>query len=294
MTELFCWQTSRRKLFYSEKTLVMGILNCTPDSFSDGGEFYSIDDALRRAETIIEEGADILDIGGESTRPKSARVSVKEEIRRTIPLIEKIAQRFDTPISIDTTKAEVAAAAIKAGAEIVNDVSGLRWDEKIGEVVSETKAGLILMHLRGEFETMHRQESVEDVLREVSDGFRRSIKKAERHNIKPEQIALDVGLGFGKTFEQNLELIGQLDFFCREFSDFPILVGSSRKSFVGKILGNAPVSERLHGSTASAVIAVYNGAKIVRVHDVKATVDAIRVAEALKTYKDRQNNADKS
>jgi dihydropteroate synthase len=276
------WQTSKRKLLFEEKTLVMAILNVTPDSFSDGGKFYSVDDAVKQAEKFIEEGADILDIGGESTRPNSERVSIEEEIRRVVPVIKKIAKKFDIAISVDTSKSEVAESAINAGAEIVNDISGLRFDERVAEVSAKYKTGLVLMHSRGDFETMHKQEPVEDILREVSKGFRQSIEKAESYGVKKENIALDVGIGFSKTFEQNLELIAKLNMLCKEFSDFPMLVGTSRKSFLGKILGDVATSERLQGSLASAAIAVWNSAKIVRVHDVKATVEMLKVVEAVK------------
>jgi len=275
------WQTSRRKLTL-KKTLVMAILNVTPDSFSDGGKFFSIDDALRQAEQFIKEGAEILDIGGESTRPNSEKVSVEEEIRRVVPIIEAIAKRFDVPISVDTSKSEVAENAVEVGAEIVNDISGLRFDERIAEVAAKTNSGLILMNLRGEFETMHKQKPVENILREVSTGFRQSIEKAASFGVKRENITLDVGIGFSKTFEQNLELIAKLNLLCADFADFPMLVGTSRKSFIGKILDDSPTDQRLQGSLASAAIAVWNGANIVRVHDVKATVDMLKVIDKIK------------
>jgi dihydropteroate synthase len=275
------WQTSRRK-FTFEKTLVMAILNVTPDSFSDGGEYFSLEDALRQAEKLIAEGADIIDIGGESTRPKSERVSAEEEIRRVVPAIEAITKRFDVPVSIDTSKSEVAEKCVEAGAEIINDVSGLRFDAGIAEIASKNKTGLILMHLRGDFATMHQQKPVEDILKEVSEGLRLSIEKAENFNVKKENITLDVGIGFSKTFNQNLELLAKLDKLAEEFSEFPMLVGASRKSLIGKILEEAPVNERLSGSLASAAIAVWNGANIVRAHDVKATVEALKVVEAIK------------
>jgi dihydropteroate synthase len=276
------WQTARRKITF-KKTLVMAILNVTPDSFSDGGRFFSIDDALRRAEHLIAEGADIIDIGGESTRPNSRRVSAQEEIARVVPIIEAIAKNFDVPISIDTSKAAVAEKAVEAGAEIINDISGLRFDENLGNVAANTNAGLILMHLRGDFEAMHRQEPVADILEEVKNGFRFSLEKAENYGIAKNKIALDVGIGFSKTFEQNLELIAKLDLLCAEFPDFPILIGTSRKSFIGKILDNAPANERLFGSLGSAAAAVWNGAKIVRVHDVRATVETLKVVDKIKS-----------
>ncbi|CAN5329740.1 dihydropteroate synthase [soil metagenome] len=275
------WQTSRREISL-EKTLVMAVLNVTPDSFSDGGKFFSTDEALKQAEKLIDKGADILDIGGESTRPKSERISVKEEIRRVIPIIREISKRFEVPISIDTSKSEVAQKAFESGAEIINDVSGLRFDEKIAEVAAKYKTGLILMHLRGDFETMHDQTPVANILQEVSEGFSWSIKKAKSYNVKENQIALDVGIGFSKTYEQNLELLAKLDKLVSEFPNFPMLVGTSRKSFIGKILKNAATNERLSGGLASAAVAVWNGAKIVRVHDVRETVEMLKVVEEIK------------
>ena len=275
------WQIGRR-IVSLEKPLVMAILNVTPDSFSDGGTFYSIDNALRQAEKYIEEGADIIDIGGESTRPNSARVSVEEEINRVVPVIEAICKRSDIPVSIDTSKSEVARTAVEIGAEIINDVSGLRFDEKIGEVASQTRAGLILMHLRGTFETMHKMPPIENILREVSESFHWSIEKAKHYGVVDFQIALDIGIGFSKTLEQNLELIAKLDKICEEFSNYPMLVGTSRKSFIGKVLNGAPTDERLNGSLASAAIAAWNGAKILRVHDVKATVETLKIVQAVK------------
>lgn len=275
------WQTSKRQ-FPLDQPLVMGILNVTPDSFSDGGEFFPPEAALKQAELIIHEGADILDIGGESTRPGSSRVSDEEEIERVVPAIKAISGKFDFPISIDTSKSTVAKAAVEAGAEIINDISGLRFDKKIAEVAAIRKTGLILMHSRGDFETMHSQPPVEDILNEVADDFRRSIAVAVTYGVEREQIALDVGIGFGKTFEQNLELLAKLDKLITEFPEFPILVGTSRKSFIGKILGGVPPDKRLSGSLASAAIAAWNGAKIVRVHDVKETADTLKIVEAIK------------
>ncbi len=278
------WQTSKRKIVFREKTLVMAVLNLTPDSFSDGGKFFSIENALKQAEKLVEEGADILDIGGESTRPNSKRVSTKEEVRRVVPVIEAITKKFDIPISIDTTKAEVAERAVNAGAEIINDISGLRFDEKIAQVAGKHNAGLILMHSRGNFATMHKQTPVEDIFREVSGSFRQSIKKAENFGVKPENIALDIGIGFSKTLEQNLELLAKFNQLAAEFQDFPLLVGASRKSFIGKILGDTQASERLNGSLAAAAISVWNGANIVRVHDVRATIETLKIVKAVKKH----------
>lgn len=260
----------------------MVVLNVTPDSFSDGGSIGSVDDALRHVERAIAEGADIVDVGGESTRPGSSRISANEEKHRIVPVIEAIAARFDIPISIDTSKSEVATHAIEAGAEIINDISAMRFDERIGKVAADMESGLILMHSRGEFETMHTQPPVDDILTEVKAGLRTSIEAAKKWGVEDDQIVLDVGIGFGKTPEQNLELIAKLDKLTAEFSTYPLLVGTSRKSFIGKLLGDAPVDKRLSGSLATAAVAVWNGARIVRVHDVKETVEMVGVVEALK------------
>lgn len=276
------WQTSKREIPL-DRPLVMAILNMTPDSFSDGGTIASVDDALRCAEQFVAEGADILDVGGESTRPGSSRVTVEEETARVVPVIEAIAKQFDVPISIDTSKAEVASRAIDAGAEIINDISALRFDSNIGRIAAETKAGLLLMHSRGEFETMHKQPAVEDILEEVASGLRAAIDVAKGFGVDENHIALDVGIGFGKTAEQNLELIAKLGRLTSEFPEFPIAVGTSRKSFIAKVLGDAPANERLSGSVATAALAVWNGAKIVRVHDVKETVEAIKIVEAVRS-----------
>ena len=204
------------------------------------------------------------------------------EIKRVVPAIEAIRKHFDVPVSVDTSKGEVATRAIDVGAEIINDISGLRFDEKIGEVAAESNAGLVLMHLRGEFETMHSKEPAKNIFKDVSARFDNGIKKAIKFGVSKKQICLDVGIGFSKTFNQNLELIAKLDKLMSRFSGHPILVGTSRKSFIGKILGDVSPSERLNGSLASNVIAAWNGADIVRVHDVKETVQAIRVCEAIR------------
>jgi len=275
------WKTSRRKIPL-DRPLVMGVLNVTPDSFSDGGKFDSVETARRRAEQMIAEGADIIDLGGESTRPGSKRVPVNEEISRVVPAIKAIKDKFDTPLSIDTTKSEVAEAAVDAGAEIINDISGLRFDERIGDIAVARGTGLVLMHSLGEFETMHSQPPVEDIIDEVVNDFRRSTALAEKAGVKPKQIVLDVGIGFGKTLEQNLELIAKLDKLVSEFENFPLLVGTSRKSFIGKLLGGAGTEDRLGGSLATGIIAVMNGARILRVHDIRETVQALSIVGAIR------------
>ncbi len=277
------WKTARRTISL-DRPLVMAILNVTPDSFSDGGEYLSVDEALKQTEKMVAEGADIIDVGGESTRPGSKPVTDSDEIKRVIPVITAISKRFDTPISIDTTKSDVAARAVDAGAEIINDISGLRWDLGIADVAAKTGAGLVLMHSRGTFETLHTQPSVVDILAEVTTDFQRAINIANSHGVRNEQIALDVGIGFGKTQEQNLELLAKLGKLVSEFEKYPMLVGASRKSFIGKLLGDVPPPQRLGGSIAAAVVAVRNGAKIIRVHDVQETVAAIKTAAMLDRF----------
>jgi len=270
-----------------ERTLIMGILNVTPDSFSDGGQFVSLDAALAHAEQMIAEGADIIDVGGESTRPGGEPVSVEEEINRVVPLIEALAQRTNTPISVDTTKSEVARAALDAGAAIVNDISALRFDFYVADVVARAGAGLVLMHSRGTPATMHRLPPVADVIHEVTHSLRASINMAERRGVKRESIVIDPGIGFGKSQEQNLELIAKLDQIIAAFPDHPLLIGTSRKSFIGRLLADesgtpAPAEERLYGSLATMSAAILKGAHIVRVHDVKATNDVIRVTQSIR------------
>ncbi|HEY2961692.1 MAG TPA: dihydropteroate synthase [Pyrinomonadaceae bacterium] len=270
-----------------ERTLIMGILNVTPDSFSDGGQFLSVDDALAYAEQMISEGADIIDVGGESTRPGGEPVSFEEEIERVVPVIEALAKRAKTPISVDTTKSEVARAALDAGAAIVNDISALRFDFYIADAVARAGAGLVLMHSRGTPATMHRMPPVADVMEEVVRSLRASAHMAERRGVKRESIVIDPGIGFGKTQEQNLELIARLDELIAAFPDYPLLIGTSRKSFIGRVLADetgtpAPASERLHGTMATITAAVLKGAHIVRVHDVKAAAETIRVSESIK------------
>jgi dihydropteroate synthase len=271
-----------------ERTLIMGILNVTPDSFSDGGQFLSLDAALAQAEQMIAQGADIVDVGGESTRPGGEPVSVEEEIKRVVPVIEALSSRTSTPISVDTTKSEVARAALEAGAAIVNDISALRFDFYVADAVARAGAGLVLMHSRGTPATMHRMPPVADIMEEVTSSLRASIHMAERRGVARESIVIDPGIGFGKTQEQNLELIAKLDQLSSVFPEYPLLVGPSRKSFIGRLLADdtgtpVPSSERLHGTMAVVAIAVLKGAHIVRVHDVKAAVETIRVSESIRS-----------
>jgi dihydropteroate synthase len=277
------WKLARRVLEYGERTLVMGVLNVTPDSFSDGGQFFSFDQAIAHAEQMIAEGADIIDIGGESTRPGSEFVPEAEELRRVIPIIQQLAATGTVPISIDTTKSGVARAALEAGAEIVNDISGLRFDPALADEVARAGAGLVLMHSRGTPKDMQQLPPVEDILDEVVSGLHESVAVALEHDVAPESIAVDPGIGFGKTVEQNVEIIASLDHLVAEFPDFPMMIGTSRKSFIGKLLDNAPADERLYGTLASTVAAVLKGANIVRVHDVKAAMEAVKTVDAIRT-----------
>ncbi|MGI9066650.1 MAG: dihydropteroate synthase [Pyrinomonadaceae bacterium] len=276
-----------RTLPIGERTLVMGVLNVTPDSFSDGGAFFSLESALAHAEQMIAEGADIIDIGGESTRPGGAAiVSAEEELERVLPVIGQLAKRSNIPISIDTTKASVARAALDAGAAIVNDVSALRFDVHLADEVAKSGAGLVLMHSRGTPGAMHGLPPVADIIEEVTSSLRNSIEIAERHGVARESIVIDPGIGFGKSQEQNIELIAKLDQLIAAFPDFPLLIGTSRKSFLGRILagenGNpAPSNERLHGTLATITAAILKGAHIVRVHDVKAALDSVRTVDAI-------------
>ena len=272
--------TSRRKISL-ERPLVMGILNVTPDSFSDGGQLACVENAIGRAEQLIADGADILDVGGESTRPGGSAVDADEELRRTLPVVAELAKRFDVPISVDTTKSSVAKALIDSGAEIINDISGLRWDARLADVAAETGAGLILMHSRGSFATMHSEPPVPDILVELNSSLAKSISTAKEAGVREDQLVLDIGIGFGKTFEQNLELLSRLSETVTRFSPLPILVGTSRKSFLGKLLDGRSVDERLGGSIVSALVSIRNGASIVRVHDVRQTVDAIKVSREI-------------
>lgn len=265
----------------------MGILNVTPDSFSDGGQFLSLDHALARAEEMVAEGADVIDVGGESTRPGGEPVSVAEEIRRVVPVIEALSARVSAPLSVDTTKSEVARAAFDAGAAIVNDISALRFDFYVADAAARVGAGLVLMHSRGTPATRHRMPPVADVMAEVITSLRASIHMAERRGVSPESIVIDPGVGFGKTQEQNLELIARLDELIAAFPDYPLLIGTSRKSFIGRLLADdagtpAPASERLHGTMATITAAVLKGAHIVRVHDVKAAAETIRVTDSIR------------
>ncbi len=262
-----------------ERTLVMGILNVTPDSFYDGGRYAQPELAVQRALQMVEEGADIIDIGGESTRPGSQPVPAEEELRRVLPVIQAIRQRVDVPISIDTTKSHVAEQALQAGACMVNDISGLGFDPRMAEVVARTGALCCIMHIQGTPQTMQTNPQYDDVVRDISAYFEERLGLAERAGIPRENIWLDPGIGFGKTVEHNLQILRRL----REFAAFglPILIGTSRKSFIGRVLGDLPPEDRLEGTAATVAVAIMNGANAVRVHDVRAMARVARMVDAV-------------
>jgi len=264
----------------ADRTLVMGILNVTPDSFSDGGRFPDVEAAFARAERMVQEGADIIDVGGESTRPGWQPISAEEELSRIIPVVRRIASSLDVPVSVDTMKPEVARAAMEAGASIINDVNGLR-NEGMLSAVKETGAAAVVMHMRGTPQDMHAEVDASayfDVISDVMWYLNGRIEAAKAAGIPSERLIVDPGLGFGKSFEHNIELLRR----CREVRCLgaPMLIGASRKRFIGQLTERLP-EQRLGGSVGAAVMAAVNGASIVRVHDVDATVQALRVADAL-------------
>lgn len=254
---------------------VMGILNVTPDSFSDGGQFASIDNALKQAEQMIEQGASIIDIGGESTRPGAADVLVEEELSRTIPVIKAIKQRFNINVSIDTSKAQVMAEAIVAGADLINDVRALQEPGCL-EIVGQSSLPVCLMHMQGQPRTMQHNPQYEDLIGDIKQFFEQRIEDCHEHGIEKERIILDPGFGFGKTVEQNYRLLANLT--CFDDFNMPILSGTSRKSMIGKLL-ERDVEQRLAGSLTTALLAVERGASIIRVHDVQETMDAIKILQ---------------
>jgi len=264
----------------SDKTFIMGILNVTPDSFSDGGRFFDPASAIHRGIQMVEDGADIIDIGGESTRPGAKPISIEEELRRTIPVIEALAKKISIPISIDTCKAEVAKSALDAGAEIVNDISGLRYDPRMPKVVADSKAPVVIMHIKGAPKDMQKAPVYEALIPEIMDYLREGIRIAMEAGIPEDRIIVDPGIGFGKRFEHNLEIIHNLCEFA--FLEKPLLVGASRKAFIGKVLGDVPPDGRVEGTAAAVAISIFNGAHIVRVHDVKEMAKVAQVADAIK------------
>jgi dihydropteroate synthase len=285
MRAVFQWSLGTRTLELGKRTLIMGIVNVTPDSFYDGGVYLDSDKATGHAIQLLDEGADIIDIGGESTRPgASVTVSAEEELKRVLPVITALKKaRPDALILIDTYKASVARAAVAAGAEIVNDVSGFRWDREMARTISELKCGAILMHMRGRPEEWRSLPPPGDIVLLVRRELRDWLETAVRAGMRRERIALDPGFGFGKNFEQNYPMLAHFQDF--QALGFPLVAGTSRKSFIGRMLAkdgkDAAAPERLYGNLAAHTILILKGAHVLRTHDVKAAVDAARVADTI-------------
>jgi dihydropteroate synthase len=285
MRSVFQWNLGTRTLELGKRTLIMGIVNVTPDSFSDGGVYLDLEKAIAHALQLLDEGADIIDVGGESTRPGAKiAVSAEEELRRVLPVIAALReQRHDAVISIDTYKASVARAALTAGAEIVNDVSGLRWDLQMKKAVAELKCGVVVMHMRGRPEEWRNLSAPSDIVLLVKRELREWVESAVLAGVRRERIAVDPGFGFGKNFEQNYPLLGR--FQELQSLGFPLVAGTSRKSFVGRMLAkdgkDAAVADRLYGNLAAQTALILKGAHILRTHDVKAAVEAARVTDAI-------------
>jgi dihydropteroate synthase len=273
-----------RTLVLGERTLIMGVLNVTPDSFSDGGQFFDMEKAVEHALEMERAGADILDVGGESTRPGSSGISAGEEIKRVLPVLEKLRGRLKIPISIDTQKSAVAQAAVDAGAEILNDISGLRSDPAIGKIARQHRIPIILMHMRGTPRTMQQEPFARDVMRDVTRGLLQAAARARRAGILKSQIIFDPGIGFGKSFDQNFELLARLPELAR--LGYPLLVGTSRKAFIGHALGGVPEDQRLWGTAATVTASILAGAHFVRVHDVGEMAQITNIADSLLAARD--------
>jgi dihydropteroate synthase len=270
-------------LVLGQRTLIMGVLNLTPDSFSDGGKFLSVSSAVEAALAMQRAGADILDIGAESTRPGSTGIPATEELARLLPVLHALSGRLKIPISIDTQKTSVAEIAVGAGAEILNDISGLNHDSRLAEVAARHRVPLVLMHMRGNPRTMQKLPFAKNVLRDVAAGLRRSIAKARRAGVAKSEIILDPGIGFGKSYAQNYELLANLPALAK--LGYPLLIGTSRKGFLGVTLGQdgkrLPAQERLWGTAATVAASILNGVHIVRVHDVAEMAQVARVTDAV-------------
>ena len=289
--KLFRLKLHSRTLVLGERTLIMGVLNVTPDSFSDGGKFFSLKRAVEGALAMERAGADILDIGAESTRPGSAGISAAEELQRLLPVLEALRTRLKIPISVDTQKAGVAEIALGAGAAILNDISGLKNDPRMAEVAAKLGVPLILMHMRGTPRTMQKQPFAKNVLKDVTAGLRYSLAIARRAGVRRSQIILDPGIGFGKSFRQNYELLARLPELAK--LGYPLLVGTSRKGFLGATLASrgkpAPPKARIWGTAATVTASILGGAHIVRVHDVAEMAQVARVADELRLATRRES-----
>ena len=289
---MFRLKLPSRTLVLGERTLVMGVLNVTPDSFSDGGKFFDVERAIEQAVAMERAGADLLDIGGESTRPGATGISAREELARVLPVLRGLRGELKIPVSIDTQKSDVAEAALDAGAQIINDISGLKSDPRISKVAALHGVPLILMHMRGEPRTMQEGGFARDVMKDVMRGLRKSVEAARKARVAKTQIILDPGIGFGKSFAQNYEVLQKLPQLAK--LGYPLLVGASRKGFLGATLARdgkpAPPEERIWGTAATVTASILNGAHIVRVHDVAEMVQVARVADSLLDPKRRPKN----
>lgn len=270
------WKCREYTLPIGQRTLVMGIVNVTPDSFSDGGQFFEREKAVEQALRLASEGADIIDIGGQSTKPGSEPVPESEEMDRVLPVIEQVVKEIAVPVSVDTTRASVARKALRLGVQIVNDISGLHYEPQLAEVVSEFDAGIVLMHIREQPKTMQRHTEYQDLFGEIISYLQEGISIAANAGIPRNHIAVDPGIGFGKSVLDNYRLIDRLELFRKLL--YPIMVGPSRKSFIGKVL-NLPVDQRKWGTAATVACAVLRGADVVRVHDVKEMVQVVKICD---------------
>ena len=279
MKDSFILKTWKREMTVGDRAQIMGILNVTPDSFSDGGFFQSSEEAVESGVRMVEEGADILDVGGESSRPGAEPVSPKEELRRVIPVIEGLVRRVTVPISVDTTKAEVAREAVASGAEIINDISAMRFDDQMPVVVAATGAAVILMHMRGTPKDMQEGDlTYRSLLPDITGFLRERMERAKSAGVELERMMIDPGFGFGKTAEDNMKLLRYLSAF--RILGRPIVTGVSRKSFIGKVTGGDP-QDRLEGTAAALTVAIMNGSHVVRVHDVSAMKRVAAMADAI-------------
>jgi len=281
MRKRFTLQFSHgKRLELGARTLVVGVLNVTPDSFSDGGQHFESERAIEHALAMESAGADIIEIGGESTRPGARALSANEELSRIAPVLNELGKRLRVPIAVDTTKSDVARVALDLGVSLINDVSALRFDPALADLAARAQAVLVLMHMRGEPATMQKIEPSRDIFSEIETDFNTAITTAETRGVERERIILDPGIGFGKTLEQNLSLLNHLDRF--DPFNLPLMIGTSRKSFIGRITGR-PEMERAFGTAASVAIAIVRGAHLVRVHDVPQMVEVARLSDAILT-----------
>jgi dihydropteroate synthase len=273
------WKIGDNVVDLSKRGMIMGVLNVTPDSFSDGGQFFETDAAVQRGIRMAQEGANIIDVGGESARPGAEPISLEEELKRVIPVIEKLRAKIDILISIDTSKSKVAGAALDAGAAIINDVTSGHGDEQMLPLAATRRAGLVLMHMHGEPRTMQKNPQYGDVVREVADSFRQQYERAIESGVDPMSLAFDPGIGFGKTLEHNLSLLKNLEQL--RVDDRPLVVGVSRKSFLGKLVGSSEMADRVAPTIAMTSLLRMRGADVLRVHDVKENVAALRMTEEM-------------